>query len=200
MYLEKKTSIIRYCVIKKGMMDTILNLGINNAAVLSFATDTRQRQRRAGGTSGMPVFASWKNFSDLVLGAFAGGGADAAGELGEVVGLAQAFVGLLPESAIDEVVELGEEVVEGAARRHAADEASGVAEGDAAIHGQHSRMDGILVIKRKNLFGGECLYNEVKRNILNRGENLPHNAFKTGNVVFVLHVIGLLDRPCHSSA
>src|SRR5690606_11279728 len=67
-------------------------------------------------------------------GAFAGGGADAAGEVGEIVGFVQAVERLVPESAEDEIVELGDEVVDGAAGGHARDELAGVAEGDAAIH------------------------------------------------------------------
>ena len=67
-------------------------------------------------------------------GAFARRGADASGELREVVRLVQTVERLLPEAAIDEVVPLGDEVVDGAAAGHAADELAGVAEGHAAIH------------------------------------------------------------------
>ena len=66
--------------------------------------------------------------------AFARRGADAAGELGKIVRLVQALERLLPEAAIDEVVPLGDEVVDRAAAGHAADERAGVAERDAAIH------------------------------------------------------------------
>ena len=62
-------------------------------------------------------------------GAFAGGGADAAGELGEVVGFPEADDGLFPQAAVDEVVPLGDEVVDGALASFV-----GVAEGDAAVH------------------------------------------------------------------
>ena len=67
-------------------------------------------------------------------GAFAGRRADAAGEVGEVIGLVQPFEGFLPQAAIDQVVPLGDEVVDGAAGGHAAEQGAGVAEGDAAIH------------------------------------------------------------------
>ena len=67
-------------------------------------------------------------------GAFARRGTDAAGELGEVVRFVEAFERFLPEAAIDEVVPLGDEVVDGAAAGHAADKLAGVAEGHAAIH------------------------------------------------------------------
>ncbi len=56
---------------------------------------------------------------------FAGRGADAAGELGEVVGGMQTANGALPTAVVGEVVPVGDEVVDGAA---------GVAEGNAAIH------------------------------------------------------------------
>ena len=49
--------------------------------------------------------------------AFARRRADAAGELGEVVGLVQPFERFLPQAAIDEVVPLGDEVVDRAAGR-----------------------------------------------------------------------------------
>ena len=58
-------------------------------------------------------------------GGLAGRGADAAGELGEVVGGVQAANGALPAAVVDQVVPVGDEVV---------DRAAGVAEGHAAIH------------------------------------------------------------------
>ena len=60
-------------------------------------------------------------------GAFAGGGADAAGELGEVVGLVQTVECFSELAFVDQVVPLGDEVVDGAA-------GLGLAEGDAAVH------------------------------------------------------------------
>ena len=59
-------------------------------------------------------------------GGFAGGRADAAGDLGEVVGGVEVFGGLAPAAVVDEVVELGDAVLHRAA--------GGVAEGDAAVH------------------------------------------------------------------
>ena len=56
---------------------------------------------------------------------FAGGGADAAGEFGKIISRVQSAHGFAPAVAIDQVVPVGDEVVERAA---------GVAEGDAAIH------------------------------------------------------------------
>ena len=55
----------------------------------------------------------------------AGGGADAAGELRKVVGGVQRADGFFPAVAVNQVVPIGNDVVEGAAR---------VAEGNAAIH------------------------------------------------------------------
>src|SRR5262249_42058889 len=62
------------------------------------------------------------------------GRADAAGELGEVVGLVQPLQRLAPQPAVDEVVPLRDEVVDRAAGSHALEEGAGVAEGDAAVH------------------------------------------------------------------
>jgi len=67
-------------------------------------------------------------------GAFARGGADAAGEVREVVRLVETFERFLPETAVNEVVPLGNQVVDGATAGHAADERAGMAEGNAAIH------------------------------------------------------------------
>ena len=58
-------------------------------------------------------------------GGFARRGADAAGELGKVVGGVEAADGGFPAAVVDEVVPVGDEVV---------DRAAGVAEGHAAIH------------------------------------------------------------------
>ena len=66
--------------------------------------------------------------------ALARGGADAAGEFGEVVRLVQAIEGLAPAIAIDEVVPLGDQVVDGTAGRHVGHQVAGVAKRNAAIH------------------------------------------------------------------
>jgi hypothetical protein len=58
-------------------------------------------------------------------GGFAGSGADAAGELGEVVGRVEAANGALPAAVVDQVVPVGDQVIDGAA---------GVAKGYTAIH------------------------------------------------------------------
>ncbi len=79
-------------------------------------------------------------------GALAGRGADAAGELGEIVGLVQAVQRLLPQPAVDEVVPLGDEVVDGAAGGHTADELAGVAERDAAIHAPRALRAELLLL------------------------------------------------------
>ena len=67
-------------------------------------------------------------------GALARGGADAAGELREVIGLVEAFQCFAPEAAVDEVVPLGDQVVDRAAAGHPADELARVAERHAAVH------------------------------------------------------------------
>src|SRR5690606_29736137 len=67
-------------------------------------------------------------------GSFAGRRADAAGEIGKVVGHVQALERLPPQPAVDQVVPLRDHVVDRAARGHAADQLARVTEGDAAIH------------------------------------------------------------------
>ena len=54
--------------------------------------------------------------------AFARRGADPAGELGEVVGLVQAIERLAPQAAVDQVVPLGDQVVDGQPAGHALDQ------------------------------------------------------------------------------
>ena len=66
--------------------------------------------------------------------AFARRGANAAGELGEIIRLVQALERFFPQAAIDEIVPFGDEIVDRAAAGHAADERAGVAERNAAIH------------------------------------------------------------------
>ena len=68
-------------------------------------------------------------------GGFAGRGADAAGEFGEVVGGVQLADGLAPAAAVDQIVPVGNDVGERAA---------GVAEGDAAIHAARALRAGRL--------------------------------------------------------
>ncbi len=67
-------------------------------------------------------------------GTFAWRRADATGELGKIIRLMQAFKRFLPQTAINEVVPFGNEIVDGAAAGHAADKLAGVAEGNATIH------------------------------------------------------------------
>ena len=64
----------------------------------------------------------------------AGRRTDPAGELGEVVGPVQAIQRLPPEPPVDQVVPLGDQVVDGAPRGQAVEQDAGVAEGDAAVH------------------------------------------------------------------
>ena len=71
-------------------------------------------------------------------GGFAGRGAEAAGEFGEVIGGVQLARGFAPAAAIDQVVPIGNEVGQRAA---------GVAEGHAAIHAARA-------LRAHVLFGG----------------------------------------------
>ena len=79
-------------------------------------------------------------------GAFAGSGADAAGELREVVGLVQALERLLPAAAEDQVVPLGNQVVDRAAAGHAGNDVAGVAERRAAVHAARALGGAFLVV------------------------------------------------------
>ena len=73
-------------------------------------------------------------------------GADPAGELGEVVRLVETIERLAPAAAEDEIVPLGNEVVDGTAARHAGDDVSGVAERRAAIHATRALGTTFLVV------------------------------------------------------
>ena len=84
---------------------------------------------------------------------FARGGADAAGEFREVVGLVEAFERLMPEALVDEVVPLGDQVVDRAAAGHPADELARVAERYPAIHAASALLLELLVgVMVVNLF------------------------------------------------
>jgi len=67
-------------------------------------------------------------------GPFAGGGADPSGEFGEVVGFVEAIERILPASPVDQVVPLGDQVVDGATAGGAVHFHACVAEGGAAVH------------------------------------------------------------------
>ena len=67
-------------------------------------------------------------------GAFARGGADAAGEIRAVIGFVQALERILPQPAIDQIIPFRDEVVDGATGSHAVEQGAGVTERDAAIH------------------------------------------------------------------
>src|SRR5207244_2199012 len=72
--------------------------------------------------------------------------ANAAGELGKVIGLVQPVEGLAPQPAVDEIVPFGDEVVDRTARRHALEERTGVAERHAAIHAAGALRLQLLVL------------------------------------------------------
>ena len=66
--------------------------------------------------------------------AFAWSRANAAGELGEVVGALQALQRLAPQAAVDQAVPFGDQVVDRAAGSHAVQQRAGMAERNAAAH------------------------------------------------------------------
>ena len=78
--------------------------------------------------------------------AFAGRGTDTSGELREIIRLVKPFQRLAPAPAIDEVVPLRDDVVDRAARRHAADELARVAERNSAIHAPRALVAELLLL------------------------------------------------------
>ena len=78
--------------------------------------------------------------------AFAGRGADAASELREVIRLVEAFERLFPQATVNEIVPLRDQIVDGTAARHAADQFAGVAEWNAAIHAARSLGAELLLL------------------------------------------------------
>ncbi len=68
-------------------------------------------------------------------------GADAAGELGEVVGRVQHLERLLPLAPVDQVVPVGNDVV---------DRAAALAERDAAVHAPRALLRGRIVLERQH--------------------------------------------------
>jgi len=78
-------------------------------------------------------------------GAFAGCGADAAGEFGKVVRLVQAVEGLAPETAVDQVVEFRNEVVDRTTAGRAVENHAGLAKRRAAIHAARTLLAEFLL-------------------------------------------------------
>src|SRR5262249_34655669 len=72
--------------------------------------------------------------------------ANAAGELRKVVRLVQPLQGIAPQSAIDQVIPFRDEVVDRAARRHAADQVAGVAKRHTAIHAARALVTEQLLV------------------------------------------------------
>src|SRR5205823_5521057 len=66
--------------------------------------------------------------------AFARCGTDPAGEFREVIRLVQPLERFAPQSAINEIVPFGNEVIDRTARGHARDQRAGVTKGNAAVH------------------------------------------------------------------
>ena len=67
-------------------------------------------------------------------GAFAGRGADPSSEFGEIVGFVEAIKGILPATPVDQVVPLGDQVVDGATAGGAVHFHARMTEGGAAVH------------------------------------------------------------------
>ena len=74
---------------------------------------------------------------------FARRGTDAAGEFGEVVGAVQRVECLLPVAAIDEIIPVGNDVV---------DRAAGLAERNAAVHAARALLFRLVVLQRDHKF------------------------------------------------
>src|ERR1017187_1272978 len=69
----------------------------------------------------------------------------AAGELRKIIRLVQTLERLAPEPAVDEIVPLRDQVVDGAAGGHAAEQLAGVAERHAAIHAARALVPELLL-------------------------------------------------------
>src|SRR5256886_6397301 len=97
-------------------------------------------------TCALPIFADAEHARSL-----ARRRANAAGPLGEVVGLVQPRQRLAPLPAVDQIVPLGDEVVDRTAGRAAFEQLAGVAERNAAIHATRAllaqRLLGQVVVK-----------------------------------------------------
>ena len=78
--------------------------------------------------------------------------ADAAGEFREIVGRVQVARGLFPVALIDEVVPVGDLVVDRAARRARRGRAGAVAIGDAAVHAARGLVAQLLLAQRNDEF------------------------------------------------
>jgi hypothetical protein len=65
---------------------------------------------------------------------FARRGTDPAREVGKVIRLMKPFQGLLPETAVNEVIPFRNEIMDRATRCHPADQTAGMTERNAAIH------------------------------------------------------------------
>src|ERR1700722_8420475 len=79
-------------------------------------------------------------------------GADAAGELGEIVGRVQVARGFFPVALIDTIVEVRNLVVARPAGRARGPRAGAVAIGDAAIHAARGLVAGVLLAQRNDEF------------------------------------------------
>jgi hypothetical protein len=85
-------------------------------------------------------------------GAFARSGADAPGEIGEIVGFVEAIQSLAPKAAIDQVVPFGNQIMYGTSGSHPADQVTGVAKRNAAIHAAGALRAKLFLIQMKMKF------------------------------------------------
>jgi hypothetical protein len=85
-------------------------------------------------------------------GSLAGRGADAAGELRKIIGRVQVARGLFPVALIDQIVEVGDLVVDRAAGRARCHRAGAVAIGNAAIHAARGLVARILLAQGNDEF------------------------------------------------
>ena len=100
-------------------------------------------------------------------GAFARGRAGAAGELGEVVRLVQPVERVLPAALVNEVVPLGNEVVDRAARfalaeRHAAIHAAGALRAQVQLGRRGEDFQEIFARSSGSRYGTACRSNSLK--------------------------------------
>ena len=84
---------------------------------------------------GFDILDGYRRFTDTHrAGTLAGSRTDPAGELGEIVGLQQPLERLLPQSPVNQIIPLRDQIIDGAAGGHPAQQSAGVAVRRAAIH------------------------------------------------------------------
>jgi len=83
---------------------------------------------------------------------FAGRRANATGEIGKIIRFVQAIQSLAPQAAVNQIVPLGDQVINRTPRRHATDQAAGMAKGNPAIHATRALLAQFCLVQMKVKF------------------------------------------------